>query len=564
MSAQRSPLADTLHRLDGKSYGMYKQITGQYRFGPVTLIVDRVQVDPFASPSKVRVRVDRADAGFPADLTTTRLDRVAASDYLLRVGNAVIRRHHGRAINLGHPGQEVLERTNVIIDDAGFEARLLVNLPARGRRILGHQAADTVTGDVIDLARAMFLYADIDGDALRAHVQLLRDQTELQNRLGEEDLLGFVGNGSILPRRSGDSDRPMDAEAAVPFRSPTSLERTFDLESGRSVTGMAIPRGVTVIVGGYHGKSTILRALERGVYPHIADDGREWVITEPSATAIRAEDGRAVTGDDISPFINNLPSGTDTRFFSTTNASGSTSQAANLVEAVEASARTLLIDEDTSATNFMIRDERMRALIPSNREPITPFVERVRPLLGERGVSTVLVAGGSSAFFEVADLIIAMDAYVPADVTEEAHELVGVDPADLTRDERSGDDVFGDPPARIPTADALKPAAKTKGAKAKGLDLIQFGKSFIDLAAVSQLVDPEQTNGVAEALEYMATIFDGSTSVVEALDEIEQMLDAQGIDGLTGHRRHPGHVARPRPQEMAAALNRYRGLRLVE
>ncbi|QPS34807.1 ABC-ATPase domain-containing protein [Brevibacterium casei] len=565
MSPQRSPLAETLHGLDGRSYGNYKQITGQYRFGPVTLIVDRVQVDPFASPSKVRVRVDRADAGFPADLTTDRLDRIGVSDFLLRAGNAVLRKQHGRAINLGHPGQEVLERTNVIIDDAGFEARLLVNLPARGRRILGDQAADTVTRDVVELARQMFLFANVDGEALADHVQLLRDQTELQGRLGEEDLLGFVGNGAILPRRSGDSDRPMDAEVAVPFRSPESLERTFDLSSGRRVTGMAIPRGVTVIVGGgYHGKSTILRALERGVYPHVAGDGREWVITEPTATAIRAEDGRAVTGDDISPFINNLPSGTDTRFFSTTNASGSTSQAANLVEAVEASAQTLLIDEDTSATNFMIRDERMRALIPANREPITPFVERVRPLLAERGVSTVLVAGGSSAFFEVADLVIAMDAYVPSNVTEKAHELVGVDAADLVADAESGDDVFGDPPARIPTADALKPAAKTKGAKAKGLDLIQFGKSFIDLAAVSQLVDPEQTNGVAEALEYMAKIFDGRTSVVEALAEIEEMLDAQGIDGLTGHRRHPGHVARPRPQEMAAALNRYRGLRLVE
>ncbi|RAD64699.1 ATPase, partial [Burkholderia multivorans] len=155
MSPQRSPLAETLHGLDGRSYGNYKQITGQYRFGPVTLTVDRVQVDPFASPSKVRVRVDRADAGFPADLTTDRLDRIGASDFLLRAGNAVLRKQHGRAINLGHPGQEVLERTNVIIDDAGFEARLLVNLPARGRRILGHQAADTVTRDVVELARQM-------------------------------------------------------------------------------------------------------------------------------------------------------------------------------------------------------------------------------------------------------------------------------------------------------------------------------------------------------------------------------------------------------------------------
>ncbi|MGO2036606.1 MAG: ABC-ATPase domain-containing protein [Brevibacterium sp.] len=598
MNSPRTNLAATLHDLDGRSYGNFKQIRGRYQFGPVQLFIDRVQVDPFASPSKVRVRVDRADAAFPADLSTDRQDRVAAADYLLRAGNAVLSKLDQRAIVLGHPGQEVLERSNILIDDSGFEARLLVTLPARGRRILGHQAADILTRDLPELARRTFLFeewadADPSAQGLHDHVQLHRDQLELRNHLGEADLVGFVGNGAILPRRSGDSDRPMPAADAVAFTSPPELEHTVTLSSGRRLTGMAIPRGVTVIVGGgYHGKSTILRALERGVYPHIAGDGREWVITDPSATSIRAEDGRAVTGDDISPFINNLPSGTDTRSFTTTNASGSTSQAANLVEAVEAGARSLLIDEDTSATNFMIRDQRMRALIPANREPITPFVDRVRPLLTGRGVSTVLVAGGSSAFFEVADHVIALDAYVPQDVTAQARELVGApepagtresvsarESADTATDDMTsaGDSAATQPtdptgsaePAltpgpRTPTAKALRPASKTKSARAKGIDRIQFGKSFIDLVAVSQLVDAQQTSGVAEALEYLAEIFDGRTSVAEALDEIEGMLDAQGIDGLTGHRDHPGHLTRPRAQEIAAALNRYRELRLGE
>ena len=483
-----------------------------------------------------------------------------------------------RALILGHPGQEILERTNILIDDAGFEARLLVNLPARGRRILGHQAADILTRDLPEFAERLFLF-DRWSDApagrggnthapsaqgLADHVQLHRDQLELRSHLGEAGLIGFVGNGAILPRKSGDSDLPMKSSDAVVFTSPPELEHTVELSSGRTVTGMGIPRGVTVIVGGgYHGKSTILRALERGVYPHIAGDGREWVISDPTATSIRAEDGRAVTGDDISAFINNLPSGSDTRFFSTTNASGSTSQAANLVEAIEAGAKTLLIDEDTSATNFMIRDDRMRALIPAEREPITPFVSRVRPLLTERGVSTVLVAGGSSAFFEVADLVIALDAYVPADVTARARELVGVEDGAEPSVEAS-DAVFAAAPARVPTAGALRPSSKTKSAKAKGLDTVQFGRSFIDLAALSQLIDGQQTGAIAEALEYLAEIFDGKTSITEALAEIDAMLDAQGIDGITGHRAHPGHLARPRTQEIAAALNRFRGLRLVD
>lgn len=578
MSSRQSSLASTLHNLDGRSYGNLKQIRGRYTFGPVTVFIDRVQADPFASPSKVRVRVDRADAKFPLDLTTDRADRIAAADYLLRAGNEVLANINQRALILGHPGQEILERTNILIDDAGFEARLLVNLPARGRRILGHQAADILTRDLPEFAERLFLFdrwsdapAGSGGNThapsaqgLADHVQLHRDQLELRSHLGEAGLIGFVGNGAILPRTSGDSDLPMKSSDAVAFTSPPELEHTVELSSGRTVTGMGIPRGVTVIVGGgYHGKSTILRALERGVYPHIAGDGREWVISDLTATSIRAEDGRAVTGDDISAFINNLPSGSDTRFFSTTNASGSTSQAANLVEAIEAGANTLLIDEDTSATNFMIRDERMRALIPAEREPITPFVDRVRPLLTRQGVSTVLVAGGSSAFFEVADHVIALDAYVPADVTARARELVGAEDGAGPSAEAS-DAVFAAAPARVPTAGALRPSSKTKSAKAKGLDTVQFGRSFIDLAALSQLIDGQQTGAIAEALEYLAEIFDGTTSITEALTEIDAMLDAQGIDGITGHRAHPGHLARPRTQEIAAALNRFRGLRLVD
>ena len=586
MSSRQSNLASTLHNLDGRSYGNLKQIRGRYTFGPVTVFIDRVQADPFASPSKVRVRVDRADAKFPLNLTTDRADRIAAADYLLRAGNEVLAKLDQRALILGHPGQEILERTNILIDDAGFEARLLVNLPARGRRILGHQAADILTRDLPEFAERLFLF-DRWSDApagrggntpapsakgLADHVQLHRDQLELRSHLGEAGLIGFIGNGAILPRTSGDSDLPMKSSDAVAFTSPPELEHTVELSSGRSITGMGIPRGVTVIVGGgYHGKSTILRALERGVYPHIAGDGREWVISDPTATSIRAEDGRAVTGDDISAFINNLPSGTDTRSFSTTNASGSTSQAANLVEAIEAGARTLLIDEDTSATNFMIRDERMRALIPAEREPITPFVDRVRPLLTRQGVSTVLVAGGSSAFFEVADHVIALDAYVPSEVTTKAHDLVGVTAADLdpaaelNRDPGTSSDspVFAAAP-RVPTAMALRPASKTKTARAKGSDRIQFGRDFIDLIAIAQLVDAQQASGVAEALEYLAEIFDGRTSLTHALAEIEDMLDAQGLDGITGHRDHPGHLTRPRGQEIAAALNRYRGLSLVD
>ena len=87
---------------------------------------------------------------------------------------------------------------------------------------------------------------------------------------------------------------------------------------------------------------------------------------------------------------------------------------------MQAQAAVLLLDEDTCATNLMVRDERMRAMVPGEREPITPFVDRVGALYAERGVSSILVTGGSGAFLDVADLVMAMDAYRAVDVTDRA------------------------------------------------------------------------------------------------------------------------------------------------
>ena len=406
-------LGRVLARIDGRGYASYKQLAGQWRLGALRLAVDHVQVDPYAPPSRMRLIVDAATAGLPADLIDDAVGRTGAADFLTRgfarVAHRLVPEPVGTGgsglVSIGRPGQEVLERTGVVIAADRVEARIDVGLPASGRRIRGHRAAELLTDVLPRIADASLLHANLDRGALREHVTLLRDQERLRSLLPERGLVAFIADGAILPRRAGDCDLPLTGDAVVPFVSPRSLRVAFDLPSGRRVTGMGVPEGVSVIVGGgYHGKSTLLRAIERGVYPHIAGDGREWVITRPDAVTVRAEDGRAVTGVDISPFIAGLPSGADTRSFSTTNASGSTSQAANLVEAVGAGASTLLIDEDTSATNFMIRDERMRALIPADQEPITPFIDRVRPLFTELGVSTILVAGGSGAFFDVADL----------------------------------------------------------------------------------------------------------------------------------------------------------------
>ncbi len=563
----RQTLERTLTALDGRGYGSYKQLHGTYDLGRFRLSVDHVQVDPYAPPSKARAIVDAATAGLPADLVDTPLKRVAVSDFLTRrchdaTRHAARESRDGGAVSIGAPGQEVLPRTSVLVADDRVEARFEVALPAKGRSVLGKAASTILTRIVPEIVESALIHANLDADALRAHVALHLDQEHLRARLAERGLVAFVGDGAILPRRSGDSDLPMD-EGAKPFDSPESLRVSFDLPSGRTVTGMGVREGVTVIIGGgYHGKSTLLRALERGVYPHLAGDGREWVVTRPDAVTIRAEDGRAVTGVDISPFITDLPSGADTTRFTSTNASGSTSQAANLVEATETGSSLLLIDEDTSATNFMIRDNLMRRLIPAEREPITPFVDRIRPLYEEAGVSTVLVAGGSGAFFAVADHVIALDAYTPHDVTDAAHDIADAPRAPDGKADREKS-VFPGTAARVPASSALRPKNKTKPAKAKGRGAVQFGTQTLDLGAVVQLVDPAQTNAVARFLDRLADEFDGRLSLREAIDEVYDRVEKEGLDSLSPHSGHPGHLALPRRQEVHAALNRYRGLKVT-
>lgn len=562
-------LTQILQQIDGQGYGTYRRVRGTHAFEDFQLAIDKVQVDPYAPPSLMRVIVKSDVVDLPAHLIDDADGRIAVSDFLTRQFARAIHEQASRSgksgkasqISIGTPGQQVLPRTSIVIGRDTVEARIAVELPAAGRRIRGRQAAEVLIEQLPRVVNASLKHQNLDVQALEDHVQLYRDQQYLHDALVSEGLVGFVGDGSILPRRSGDSDAPLH-NGAVPFRTPDSMRTSFDLPGGSRVTGMAIPEGITVIVGGgYHGKSTLLNALERGVYPHIAGDGREWVITRDDAATIRAEDGRAVTGVDISPFITGLPSGSDTRSFSTTNASGSTSQAANLVEALESGSTALLIDEDTSATNFMIRDDRMKQLIAADREPITPFIDRIRPLRTERGVSTVLVAGGSGAFFDVADHVIALDEYVPYDVTHRAHEIAQQDPSRVSESQQRP--VFSRQAApRIPASNGLSARDKKKPAAARGRSVIQFGRDRIVLDTVRQLVDPAQTSAIAHALDRLAEAFDGSTSVADAVTSLLEDIALDGLDVLSPHRGHPGHLALPRRQEIHAAINRYRHLQL--
>jgi len=397
---------------------------------------------------------------------------------------------------------------------------------------------------------------------LQRHVEVAEDQEVLRQALTAKHLVAFVANGAVLPRRSGVDDRPLTAtatEQVVPFQAPPSLEVEFELPNRGKITGLGIPEGVTVIVGGgFHGKSTLLRALERGVYNHIPEDGREYVVTIPAACKIRAEDGRRIECVNITPFINHLPFGQDTSQFSTDNASGSTSQAANIMEAVEIGSQLLLIDEDTSATNFMIRDERMQELVAKAKEPITPFVDKVRQLYHEYGVSTILVMGGSGDYFDVADTVIMLDAYTPQDVTARVKEVLV---KHQTQRQAEGGAHFGPVAERAPKVVSFDASRGQRDVKidVKGLHTLIYGTTTLDLSGLEQLVDPSQTRAIGDIMLYYAQNYAGQAQTLrEGLTHVFETLDQRGLDLLSS--RKLGHYARPRIFEVAAAINRLRTL----
>jgi predicted ABC-class ATPase len=565
--SDRELLKSTLLRLDGASYKAYKDIKGNYQFPDFTLIIDHVQGDPFASPSKFRVKVPQSVAKFSQQLYQSPSREIALRDYLTRQFDRVAyqissRRGTGKSglIAIVRFGQEVLVRNSVFIDDNCLEVRFLVGLPAGGRRILGRQAAEMLCEDIPNLVQEALFYSSLNNKEIQKHVETIEDADWLRSQLTKKGLVAFIPNGAILPRRSGVDSRPL-TDKAIPFQSPPSLEIEFNCPNGGLIKGMGIPQGITLIVGGgYHGKSTLLKGIELGVYNHIPGDGREFVVTVDNAVKIRAEDGRSIAGVDISPFINHLPQERSTTNFSTTNASGSTSQAANIIEALEAEAKLLLIDEDTTATNFMIRDRRMQQLIAKDKEPITPFIDKVRQLYKDYGVSTILVIGGSGDYFDVADTVIAMENFQPHNVTEKAKAIAT---EYITERTAEGGTHFGNIKPRIPLPDSIDPSRGRRAVKLKvrDVDEVAFGTEDIDLAAVEQIVDSGQLRAIALAIVYAKEKYMNSQKTIsQLLDQVMNDITVKGLDVITDFPQ--GDLALFRRFELAAALNRLRTLKI--
>lgn len=557
-----SDLKRELEKIDGRGYKTYKTLEGQYSFEDYILSIDHVQGDPFASPSRIRVIVN-SNNNFPKNLFDEKYKKITICDFLTRLFSKNIYKYGEKVFGSGKSGlieiskcsQQVIERTSIIINNEKIEARFYVGFPARGRSVLSKELEKILFNIIPNIVKNTLIYNNINIKALNDKLKLLEDQEFIRKQLKDKKLIAFIANNSILPRESGISQKPL--KDGKKFISPKELEVEFNTPNRGLIKGMGIPEGITLIVGGgYHGKSTLLKALELGVYNHIEGDGREFVITDNTALKVRAEDGRAITKTDISLFINNLPNGKDTKKFYTENASGSTSQAANIIEGIESGTKLFLIDEDTSATNFMIRDSVMQQLVSKDKEPITPFIDVARSLYKQKGISTILVAGSSGDFFDIADLVIQMDNYEPYEVTKKAKAL-----SRRITNVNENLKVYIDF-NRVILKGTIESSPKGVKVKTLGKDGISINKENIDLRAVEQIVDNEQLNTIGAIMKYAENKLMGKNlTLAQIADNITEELKNNliGIENIKGGY---GSFAIVRKQEIMCAYNRYRKIKI--
>jgi predicted ABC-class ATPase len=561
-----------LRTIDQKDYGAYQTLLGEYEFPGFNLLIRQIPKDPYAPPHTglFCVRVERRRPDVINAHPDSRAGLIAFRDFLTRrfyrAAGTICQEPRGTGysgiITISNPGQCMLERNAVIVDDRVIEVRCFIGLPAKGRTIDTPLAIKMLQEELPEIIQKSLFRINFKNKELDRYIETAEDAEYLRNMLGGKNLVAFIEEGAILPRISGSDDEPLPRKNAVAFQVPENFRLEVDLPHAGRITGMGIPKGITLIVGGgYHGKSTLLKALEAGVYNHIPGDGREKVVSLAGTVKIRAYSGRYITGVDISPFIRNLPFEKDTLRFSTENASGSTSQAAAIIEALEIGAEVLLMDEDTCATNFMVRDAKMQQLVAKADEPITTFIDRVRALYTERDISTILVLGGAGDYFSVADQIIQMKQYVPQDVTRKAREILHKYLSD--REAEDGDYPFITH-NRVPVEESID-ALNAYGKKAiysTNKNRLNFGKQQIDLSDLEQLLELSQTKAIGFALEYAKRYMDGNRTLYEIVEQVVRDINQSGLDVISD--RVNGNFAGFRSFELAFALNRLRGLQVVE
>lgn len=561
-------LKEELNRIHRKPYPAYKGLKGDYRFPGYVLTIDHVQGDPFAAPSRLHISLTGKETGIPKEYVKNEDRRVALADLCLRKFGDEIRHFSFQAKGSGKSGligvttcgQQVLKRSScVLAEDGSGKVRFEVGFPANGRTINSVELSKIFFEFLPKIVEKSLVFQNMNQSQVREALELYEDQSALYALCQENHWAAFVADGSVLPRKSGVSDKPMK-EAKV-FYAPESMRVTVKLPHKGDLSGMAIKEGITLIVGGgYHGKSTLLNGLETGIYHHIKGDGREYIVSNETAFKVRAEDGRGISGTDISMFIRDLPNKKDTEHFWTEDASGSTSQAANVAEAIQSGAGLLLIDEDTSATNFMVRDDLMAKVIAKEKEPITPFLMRARELYEKNGISTILVAGSSGAYFSIADQVIQMDCYEALDITKKVREICEGEKKPAMEQEAVGE-VLGKKERFL----SIKPLERKKGqlkVKQYSKESFSVGKETLELRGLEQLMDYEQTTTAAYLLKYMLEQMERDKKKISLEEQIEKtwnLYEKKGMEAICGTEHLPTSFAALRKQDFYGCVNRYRG-----
>ena len=580
-------LYQKIRSLQGKNYGLYKSLADRsWDFGDFVLEFLHVQGDPYAPASRVMIKSSLQMLGFSSEWGSSYERRLALSDFLYRKLSALVREKYpdkDAAVVFDTAGPEMLVRNALWVDNGELRACLQVRLPGDGRKIQAEAAAEILTMVLPDLVSAA-LYNSGESKPegveleLLEHYRVLAERKAILEELEKRNLVAFVPNGAVLPRASGLSELPM--EGAVPFTAPAEMEVTLNA-NGREIRGMGIPNGITVISGGaFHGKSTLLQALTKAVYPHIPGDGREGIVISESAVRVGVEDGRSVRGTDLSQFVRDLPGGISTKNFTTACASGSTSEAANLMEAMEAGSDVFLIDEDSSAVNFLIRDVRVRKLLGDDREPLIPLTDRIREI---KNRSFILVAGACGDFLDLADNIIVMASY-----KAECARINGKNVATGLNAVSVGDAVvaaakivpnlpaFVEPQCRDfaeyvkPLLPSLRPASAVERqvkVKISGDTLLQIGFLVSDTSKAGALVDKQQRFGAGFMLlnlcQNAASNNDSANGESQKSATIMERLNAlcEKIKNV-GFRNLPQGLSRemslPRAIDIACVLYRLR------
>jgi predicted ABC-class ATPase len=204
----------------------------------------------------------------------------------------------------------------------------------------------------------------------------------------------------------------------------------------------------------------------------------------------------------------------------------------------------------------MIRDSRMQKLIRSEKEPITPFIDRMEELFSGYGISTILVMGGSGDYFQCADCIIAMDVYLPRLVTKKAKKIFDEFPNDRTN-ESSG--AFPKVLSRKFDAKLLTFARgkKESAIDARGLDYLDLGTNRIDTRYLEQLSEVGQLEACGWILKKLKEeLINGAKSNSVGCDFVFEQIYESGFDCLTPFNN--GRLSLPRLQEVLAVFNRLR------